>query len=39
MKIKNKKVETLGASLLGNMLTGKGVLRAKRGHENMDENV
>ena len=27
---------TLGASILGNMLTGKGVLRAGRGYSNMD---
>ena len=27
---------TLGASMLVNMLTGKGVLRAGRGYDNID---
>ena len=29
-------LETLGASILGNMLTGKGVVGAARGYNNMD---
>ena len=29
-------LETLGASMLGNMLTGKGVLRPGRTYDNMD---
>ena len=29
MKQKNKKLGTLGASLLGNLFTGKGVRRSK----------
>ena len=35
-------LETLGASMLGNMLTGKGVMRAGNRYNNMyhmDENV
>ena len=28
---------TLGASMLGNMLTGKGVIRARRGYNNIDQ--
>ena len=34
-------LETLGASMLGNMLTGKGVMRVGRGYDNiydMDKN-
>ena len=27
---------TLGASMLGNMLTGKGVMSVGRGYDNMD---
>ena len=27
---------TLGASMLGNILTGKGVVRTGRGYNNMD---
>ena len=31
-------LETLDAAMLGNMLTRKGVMKARRGYNNIDKN-